>query len=59
MELENLSLTFFRNFSSLSLAFSPHLNLILGENGAGKTNLLEAIFFCAPASPSTPPTSLI
>ena len=54
MELENLSLTFFRNFPSLSLAFSPHLNLILGENGAGKTNLLEAIFFCAPASLSTP-----
>ncbi|MBR0144063.1 MAG: DNA replication/repair protein RecF [Clostridia bacterium] len=39
-ELEN-----FRNFTSLSCAFSPSVNVITGENAQGKTNLIEAIFY--------------
>ena len=34
----------FRNLSSLSLEFSENVNIIFGENGQGKTNLLEAIW---------------
>jgi DNA replication and repair protein RecF len=43
MRLAHLSLTDFRNYETLEIAFSPGHHLFLGENGAGKTNLLEAI----------------
>ena len=43
MELLNLKLTNFRNFEKLNLKFSKSLNLIVGNNGSGKTNLIEAI----------------
>lgn len=43
MELKNLFLYNFRNFKKASLDLKPGLNLIYGENGAGKTSLLEAI----------------
>ncbi|EQB62689.1 MAG: recombination protein F [candidate division Zixibacteria bacterium RBG-1] len=45
MHLETLELFNFRNYSHLQVKFDPKINLILGENGSGKTNLLEAIFF--------------
>ena len=45
MHLETLELFNFRNYSHLQVKFDPQVNLILGENGSGKTNLLEAIFF--------------
>ncbi len=44
--LKTLSLYNYRNFSSIELEFSSGLNLILGENGAGKTSLLEAAYLC-------------
>ncbi len=34
----------FRNLDSISLNLSDHTNIFYGDNGAGKTNLLEAIF---------------
>jgi DNA replication and repair protein RecF len=37
----------FRNYSALDIEFSPHINIIQGKNAQGKTNLLEAIYFCA------------
>ncbi len=43
MILTGLRLVDFRNFKRGDLRFSPGLNLIRGENGQGKTNLLEAI----------------
>ena len=39
----------FRNFKNVILEFDPRLNLIVGKNGQGKTNLLEAIHFLATA----------
>ena len=39
----NINLTNFRNFDSLQLNFSKKCNVFFGENGAGKTNILEAI----------------
>jgi DNA replication and repair protein RecF len=41
--LEKLRLHNFRNITDTSLEFSPGFNLIIGENGQGKSNLLEAI----------------
>lgn len=43
MRLNQLTLQNFRNYSELQLEFSPGLNLFLGPNAQGKTNLLEAI----------------
>lgn len=44
MYLRELHLTNFRNFSHLCLAFNPRINRIIGENGQGKSNLLESIY---------------
>lgn len=43
-----LSLVDFRNYAGLALDFSPGAVVLTGENGAGKTNLLEAISFLSP-----------
>lgn len=45
MKIESLTLRGFRNYENLSLEFDPGVNLILGDNAQGKTNLLEAISY--------------
>lgn len=45
MHLASLRLRNFRNYKDERIFFHPKMNLIVGENGAGKTNLLEAIYF--------------
>lgn len=45
--LAELHLSQFRNYASLDLEFAAGINLLLGANGQGKTNLLEAICFLA------------
>nr|WKN37802.1 DNA replication/repair protein RecF [Tunicatimonas sp. TK19036] len=45
MWLEKISLLNFKNYEELNLTFSPQINCILGENGSGKTNLLDAIHY--------------
>jgi DNA replication and repair protein RecF len=44
MSLAELRIENLRCIESAALEFSPELNLIAGENGAGKTSVLEAIF---------------
>lgn len=46
--ISKLTLTDYRNYVSLSLGFESGLVVLTGDNGAGKTNLLEAISFLAP-----------
>lgn len=43
MQISNLKLVNFRNYEKLEISFNDHLNLIYGNNGMGKTNLVEAI----------------
>ncbi len=45
MILESLRLKNFKNYSDCSFNFSPKLNFIYGDNGNGKTNILEAVSF--------------
>ncbi len=45
MALLTVAVRDFRNIAAADLAFSPQLNLITGANGAGKTSLLEALYF--------------
>ena len=47
MYITELKLNGFRNYDSEKLELSPNINLIVGKNGQGKTNLLEAIFYAA------------
>lgn len=43
MYFKNISLRNFRNFESLNLNLSKKLNIFIGKNGQGKTNLIEAL----------------
>ncbi|PIP42113.1 DNA replication/repair protein RecF [Candidatus Desantisbacteria bacterium CG_4_9_14_3_um_filter_40_11] len=45
MYLSSLRLKNFRNIKETEIQFNPRVNIILGQNGQGKTNLLEAIYF--------------
>lgn len=45
MHITRLSLINFRNYSQLNIDFSGGINCLLGHNGAGKTNLLDAIHY--------------
>lgn len=47
MKITNLKLYNFRNYDTLSLDFSPKQNIIIGPNGSGKTNIVEAIYVLA------------
>jgi DNA replication and repair protein RecF len=50
MRLVHLSLSGFRSYASLELAFTAGHHLLLGPNGTGKTNVLEAIHLLGTAS---------
>jgi len=45
MNLNNITLRNFRNYEYVDLDFAPGVNLIVGDNAQGKTNLLEAISY--------------
>lgn len=45
MRINNIQLRDFRNYENLNIDFDPGVNLIVGNNAQGKTNLLEAIGF--------------
>jgi DNA replication and repair protein RecF len=45
MHLKNLELNNFRNYKNVNLNFDRNTILITGDNGQGKTNLLESIYY--------------
>ena len=45
MILERLSVINYKNIREATLSFSPNINCFIGHNGAGKTNVLDAIYF--------------
>ncbi|MBL31967.1 MAG: DNA replication and repair protein RecF [Flavobacteriales bacterium] len=45
MILKLISLVNFKNHETLKLDFSNHVNCFLGDNGVGKTNLLDSIYY--------------
>ena len=45
MKLNNIRLENFRNYRDAAVEFEPGVNLIVGDNAQGKTNMLEAIAF--------------
>ena len=53
MRIDALSLRSFRSYRSLDVAFDGAVNVIFGDNAAGKTNLLEALAYLSGASHRT------
>ena len=49
MSLTYLEISYLRNLVSVNIAPSPELNLITGDNAAGKTSILESIYFLSVA----------
>lgn len=47
MQILNLKLLNFRNYEKLDIVFNPAKNIIIGQNGMGKTNIVEAIYVLA------------
>lgn len=45
MQLTHLHITNFKNIADADLSFSPNINALLGDNGMGKSNLLDAIYY--------------
>ncbi|MEM1217056.1 MAG: AAA family ATPase, partial [Bacteroidota bacterium] len=46
MHLARLRLLQFKNYAASELRLAPQLNAFVGQNGMGKTNLLDAIYYC-------------
>ncbi len=47
MVLNSLSLVYYKNFESATFEFDQKINCIVGENGKGKTNILDSIYHLA------------
>ena len=58
MEILSLTLTNFRNFTSKKFVFDKSLTVIIGPNGIGKSNILEAISLVCGVRPSQIDTNL-
>ncbi len=46
MYIKSIELSNFRNYKELSMEFDPEKNILYGDNAQGKTNILEALYFC-------------
>ena len=45
MHIEDISIVNFKNLRDVQVDFSPRLNCFIGNNGAGKTNMLDAVYY--------------
>jgi DNA replication and repair protein RecF len=60
LRVERLGLEDFRNYAHVAVEFAPGLNLVVGRNAQGKTNLLEAIHCLSGlGSPRSPDAALV
>lgn len=46
MKIDSLVLSNFRNYKDLKIKFDDKVNVFIGKNAQGKTNLLESIYYC-------------
>jgi len=47
MHIYSLKLKDYRNYSELKLTFDPNINIFLGANAQGKTNIVEAVYYAS------------
>ena len=55
MILKRLSILNYKNIGQADLEFSPNVNCFIGQNGMGKTNLLDAIYYLSFCKSATNP----
>ena len=46
MYIKSIELMNFRNYENLAMDFHPEKNILYGDNAQGKTNILEALYYC-------------
>lgn len=46
MKIDSLAIKNFRNYENLRVDFDEKVNVFIGKNAQGKTNLLESIYYC-------------
>lgn len=56
MKLQNISILNYKNLEQVELDFSAKINCIVGDNGMGKTNLLDAIYYLSFCKSHSNPT---
>ncbi|MBP9551594.1 AAA family ATPase, partial [Veillonella sp.] len=44
MRIDSLQLFQFRNYKNITIKFNPEIIVLHGDNGVGKTNILESIY---------------
>ncbi|MBB6625411.1 DNA replication/repair protein RecF [Clostridium gasigenes] len=47
MYIKRLQMLNYRNYIALDISFSKNVNVFIGDNAQGKTNILESIYYCA------------
>ena len=47
MFIKRLQMLNYRNYNVLDISLGPHVNVFMGDNAQGKTNILEGIYYCA------------
>ena len=47
LHVNKLRLINYRNYDSLNIVLNKNINVFIGKNAQGKTNLLESIYLCA------------
>ena len=47
MFIRRLQMLNYRNYNALDIELCPNVNVFMGDNAQGKTNILEAIYYCA------------
>ena len=47
MNIKSLNLRNYRNYETLDITLNPGLNIFIGDNAQGKSNILESIFVVA------------
>ena len=53
MKLNSISILNYKNIGEATLTFSPKVNCLIGNNGMGKTNILDAIYYLSFCKSST------
>lgn len=55
MWLKRISILNYKNIEQVELSFSPKMNCIIGRNGMGKTNLMDAVYYLSFCKSATNP----